>query len=171
MRVNWLYTFKNQLILYEILSNLDFMGSKKMYTIIFQLSGSLLLSWMIISRSKKEIIRASWTVVNTNKKINPQIHRIFRETYLSLFGFSYISFGYILQLFSLNDSIQKWLYLNNPINRLLDLNIYISVIINLILLISFGIFIAYSISKYRYNKVSLNDIEKNAPEGAIKVDH
>ena len=48
-----------------------------MYSVVFQLSGSILLSWMVISRTKKEIIQLSWTTVNIDKQKNPKIFILF----------------------------------------------------------------------------------------------
>lgn len=73
----------------------------RLFSIAFQLSGSILLSWMVLSRNKDEIIQSCWTVINNKELMKKLAYRQFKEKYMSIFGFVYITIGYLFTAYSL----------------------------------------------------------------------
>jgi hypothetical protein len=141
-----------------------------MYSIVFQLAGSLLLAWMTITRRKKEIIQACWLFVIEKGTVPSWAQRIFLETYLSLFGFCYIALGYTIQFLSIDETLGRWFFLHNPINKFINFNYYSAAILNLAFLIILGLVAAYKISSLKFIKLTASDFEHGG-KGSLLIDN
>lgn len=138
-----------------------------MISVAFQLAGSLLLSWMIITRSKKDILRSCWLVLNEEIIMKKVACRKFKEKYLSMFGFLYIAGGYIIQLVDFDRKINAWLLMNNPLNKYVDLGQALSTFINMLSLFAVGLIVSIILSRISCKKLSAEDFTKNTPTNSM----
>lgn len=141
-----------------------------MFAITFQLAGSILLSWMVLSRSKKDIIQACWVVINNMSMMKQVAFRQFKEKYISVFGFICITIGYLIQFLSLDGVINTWLLQYNPLNNVINLGELSATIINIMLLLIFSIMSTKCLAKYSCGKIISDDFQQYIPTNAMYIE-
>ncbi|KAA1180900.1 hypothetical protein [Paenibacillus sp. B2(2019)] len=118
-----------------------------MFTISFQLAGSILLVWTFLTISPREIIASTAVVIPFDNEGIPEIKekivkaRLF-EKYLSVMGILFIAIGYLIQLLQADMFIKKLIYKINPLNSYLNLSEVIASLINTLFLLFLALYIA-----------------------------
>ncbi|MCM3163733.1 hypothetical protein [Metabacillus litoralis] len=145
-----------------------------MFSICFQLAGSILLTWTFLTLSPREIIKSTHIVVGVGVKGIPEnkvaeIKRKLFEKYLSVIGIFYIALGYFIQLIKADNYLDHLFYKINPFNQILNLNAIASASLNTIGLIIIALIISILIRNLVFKQVAKKE-EKHTPEvGEIRI--
>lgn len=128
-----------------------------MFSISFQLAGSIILVWTFILISPREIIISTRTVLPLGKEdISPnkikEIKSKLFEKYLSITGISYIALGYLIQLTQYDGVINEWLYKYNPLNKVINFNVLSAASLNSIALIIIALLISLLVRSVIFNR-------------------
>ncbi|MFA9559291.1 hypothetical protein ACERII_18425 [Evansella sp. AB-rgal1] len=145
-----------------------------MFSISFQLAGSILLTWTFLTISPREIIKSSHIVIGLGYKGIPEnkkreIKKKLFEKYLSVVGITYISLGYLIQLLKGDNFINNWIYELNPINKTVNFNEVTAASLNTLCLIIIALIIAVIIRDLIFKKEEKK--EEHQPEhGEMRLD-
>lgn len=122
-----------------------------MLSSLFQLSGSILLAYMVITRSVISSIIATYSPTRYLGKVDPKTLDILKENNYFQIGLAYLIIGYIFQIADFDSTFF------NSLDRF-DRVFIISLLA--IFLTFLGIIIGNFIANNEFNKIDPKDIEK-----------
>lgn len=140
-----------------------------MFSICFQLAGSILLTWTFLTLSPREIIKSTHIVVGVGVTGIPEnkvaeIKKKLFEKYLSVIGILYIALGYFIQLIKADNYLDDLFYKINPFNQKVNLNEVAAASLNTLGLIIISLIFAVIIRNLIFRKVAKKDYIPEAGE-------
>jgi hypothetical protein len=129
---------------------------------VLQLTGAILLSFMVAFREKNEYVIMTAVITPVKGKKHPKLESLYRETWTFRIGLGYVIAGYILQIINLDSDFLLSL---SRISKVL-LSVF-----SVTLLTGIGIFISFYFAKVKYNKAPVWTPEgNNHPIGSMYLE-
>ncbi|MCM3576492.1 hypothetical protein M3172_25440 [Mesobacillus subterraneus] len=146
-----------------------------MFSICFQLAGSILLTWTFLTMSPKEIVRSSHIVVGVGYTGIPknkvgEIKKKLFEKYLSVIGILYIAIGYLIQLLKADNILDDLFFKINPINTKLTINELTAASLNTLGLMIIALITAVIIRNITFKKIVKKEEDYTPEVGEMRID-
>lgn len=123
-----------------------------MLSSLFQLSGSILLAYMVITRSIISSLNATYSQIKVKGEVDPKTLEILKENNYFKIGLAYLIIGYILQIADFDSTFLSILDRFDRVFIISLLGIFLSLL---------GIIVGNFISKNEFDKIDPKDIEKH----------